>query len=308
MRILFCTGNEKMDAEAWRSAVASALPEAEVEIWAPGAAPADYALVWNPPAQLFEEQAALKAVFNLGAGVDALLKMNIPAHVPITRIEDAGMGALMSEYVVQAVIRHYRYLDDDEKSMRAGGWDQLRHEPRDNFPVGVMGLGTLGQQVARALAFFGFPVNGWSRSPKDIQGVQSFAGNERFNDFLAASRVLVNVLPLTPQTENIINRNTLSSLLPDACLINVGRGAHVVEDDLLDCLDSGRLAAAVLDVYRTEPLPADHLFRKHPKITLTSHLSAFTTKEETVRQLTEKIRAAARGEHIPGTVDRGRGY
>ena len=171
-----------------------------------------------------------------------------------------------------------------------------------------MGLGVLGERVAKALAQFDFPVNGWSRSPKAIEGVRGFAGAAQFNDFLAASRVLVNLLPLTPETADVIHRDTLAGLQPGAYVINVARGAHLVEDDLLAAIDSGHVAGATLDVFRTEPLPAGHAFWNHPRITVTPHTSARTLRDESIAQIARKMAAMERGEPVAGVVDAARGY
>lgn len=306
MRILLCSPD--LAPEPWLEALINALPGAEVLAWEPGAPPADYALVWNPPQAFFDEQPDLRAAFNLGAGVDALLELNLPPELPIVRLEDAGMGALISEYVLQAVIRHYRELPASEAEMRAGLWNKRHHRSRKHFPVGVLGLGRLGRQVARTLAQLDFTVHGWSRSEKEINGVQSHVGPEQFHDFLGASRILVNLLPLTPHTRNILNRDTLSRLQSPGYLINVGRGAHLVEEDLLELIASGQMAGAALDVYQTEPLPADHPFRQNPAISLTPHVAAMTTRYQTLEQISGKIQALERGEQISGVVDRKRGY
>jgi glyoxylate/hydroxypyruvate reductase A len=174
--------------------------------------------------------------------------------------------------------------------------------------VGVLGLGVLGQRVAQAVAAFEFPVRGWSRGPKALAGVQGFAGAAQFGEFLAGTRVLVNLLPLTPETENLLDRATLSRLRPGGYLINVARGAHLVDADLIALLDSGHLAGAALDVFRTEPLPAEHPFWRHPKITVTPHTSARTLRDESIAQIARKIRALEQGEPIAGVVDRQRGY
>lgn len=306
MDILFCC--KDTPAEPWLQGLAAALPGARLSVWAPGAAPADYAIVWAPPQQFLDEQTGLKALFNIGAGVDALLRLRLPPQARVVRLDDAGMAVQMAEYVCQAVIRHFRELDALEAGMRAGEWAYRKPRQRQDFPVGVMGLGVLGARVARALAQFEFPVNGWSRAPKALDGIRSFSGPEGFNDFLAASRVLVNLLPLTPETQDILNRDTLARLQPGGYLINVARGAHLVEDDLLALLASGHLAGATLDVFRTEPLPAGHPFWTHPRITLTPHASARTLRDESIAQIAGKIAALQRGEAIAGVVDLGRGY
>ena len=306
MRITLCATQGKPDpcVEALRAA----LPEAEVQAWAPGAPPADIGVVWSPPQQFLDEQPGLKALFNMGAGVDALLKLRLPQDLLVVRLDDAGMSVQMAEFVCHAVIRHFRELDVYERETAAGRWGYRRPRERSEFPVGVMGLGVLGTRVAQALRHFEFPVLGYSRTPKHIEGVRTFAGEAQLDSFLAATRILVCLMPLTPDTENLLSRKTLSRLMPGGYLINVARGAHVVDEDLLALLDEGHLAGATLDVFRTEPLPAEHPFWKHPKITVTPHTSARTLRDGTVAQIAHKIRALRRGEPIAGVVDRQRGY
>lgn len=306
MRILYFSADQ--DASVWVPALQAAWPHAAVAAWEPGAAPADYLVVWKPPQQLFDEQPNPRAIFNTGAGVDALLRLRLPSGVPVIRLDDAGMGVQMAEYVCQAVIRHYRELDATEADMRQGRWAYRAVRERAAFGVGVMGLGVLGERVARALQAFEFPVRGWSRTPKSIAGVQCFAGAEQLAAFAAGCRVLVCLLPLTAQTENIINADLLAQLPADSYVVNVARGAHVVDADLLAALDQGHLAAATLDVFRTEPLPADHPFWSHPRITLTPHTSARTLRDESIAQIVRKIAALERGETVAGRVNAGRGY
>lgn len=306
MKITFCCTDTK--AEPWLQGLAAALPGADITVWQPGAPQADYAVVWAPPQQFIDEQPALRALFNIGAGVDALLKLRLPPSVRVVRLDDAGMAVQMAEYVCHALIRHFREFDQYEAAMQAGQWSYRKPRLRQDFPVGVMGLGVLGERVARAVAQFDFPVLGWSRSPKQIEAVRCFNGLQGFNEFLAATRVLVNLLPLTPETQGIMNRDTLARLLPGAYVINVARGAHLVEEDLLALIDAGHVAGATLDVFRTEPLPAGHPFWGHPKITLTPHTSARTLRDESIAQIAGKIAALARGEAVAGVVDAGRGY
>ena len=309
MRITFCCTHTK--AEPWLAAFRAALPGADISEWAPGAPQAEHAVVWSPPQQFMDEQPALKGIFNTGAGVDALLKLRLPAGATVVRLDDAGMSVQMAEFVCHAIIRHFRELDGYEADVAQGKWSFRKPRSRGDFPVGIMGLGVLGERVARAVAQFEFPVNGWSRSPKAIEGVRGFAGMDQLNDFLAASRFLVCLLPLTPGTQDILNRDTLGRLKPGGYLINVARGAHLVEDDLLRLLDSGQMAGATLDVFRTEPLPPDHAFWRHPKLTVTPHTSARTLREETVAQIAAKMAAVARGEplaRLPGAVDLQKGY
>ena len=306
MKLLFCCAGTK--PEPWIAGLRAALPAADVAVWEPGAPAADYAVVWAPPQAFLDEQPGLRAVFNIGAGVDALLKLRLPPTARVVRLDDAGMSVQMAEYVCHAVIRHYREFDGYEADVRQGRWSYRKPRSRADFAVGVMGLGVLGSRVAQALRVFEFPVNGWSRSPKALDGVRGFSGREGFNDFLAASRVLVNLLPLTPDTQDVLRRETLSRLQPGGYVINVARGAHLVDEDLLALLDEGHLAGATLDVFRTEPLPAGHPFWTHPGMTVTPHTSARTLRDESIAQIAGKIRALEQGEPIAGIVDPVRGY
>ena len=306
MNITFCCTDTK--AEPWLDGLRAALPGASVEVWQPGAPQADHAVVWAPPQQFLDEQQALKGLFNIGAGVDALLKLRLPPGVKLVRLDDAGMSVQMAEYVCHAVISHFREFDAYEAEVKAGQWSYRKPRHRQDFPVGVMGLGVLGERVAKALRVFEFPVHGWSRTPKAVEGVLTHSGEVGFQTFLSSCRVLVNLLPLTPETQDILNRDTLGRLQPDAYLINVARGAHLVEADLLALLESGHMAGATLDVFRTEPLPAAHPFWTHPKITVTPHTSARTLRDESIAQIARKIGALERGEPVAGVVDTARGY
>lgn len=298
-----------MDAASWIPGLKAAIPGADVFLWEPGAPTADYAVVWKPQQQLLDEQGPhLKAIFNTGAGVDALLKLRLPAHVPVIRLDDAGMSVQMAEYVCHAVIRHFREFAGYENDMHNGKWSFRKPHSRIDYPVGVLGLGVLGERVAKAVAQFDFPVNGWSRTPKSVPGVQCFAGAQELDAFLQASRILVCLLPLTPETRDILNHQHLSRLRHGGYVINVARGAHVVDDDLLALIDSGHLAGATLDVFRIEPLPPRHPFWNHPKITLTPHTSARTLRAESIAQIAGKIAAMERGEPVAGKVDAARGY
>ena len=306
MRITFCCTDTA--SEPWLQGLRAALPGAEVDLWAPGASPADYAVVWAPPQQFFDEQVQLKAVFNIGAGVDALLKLNVPPQALIVRLDDAGMSVQMAEYVCHAVIRHFREFDGYEADTRQGKWSFRKPRVRADCPVGVMGLGVLGERVARALAQFEFPVNGWSRTPKALAGVECYSGDGQLNAFLAASRIIVCLLPLTRETENLLDTDRLAQIRQGGYVINVARGAHIVDADLLAQIDQGHLAGATLDVFRVEPLPKGHPFWQHPKITLTPHTSARTLRSESIAQIVKKMKAMERGEAVPGVVNPIQGY
>lgn len=306
MRITFCCTNTQ--AAPWLAGLRTALPQASIEPWQPGAVSADYAVVWAPPQSFLDEQTQLKCIFNIGAGVDALLKLRLPFKAKVVRLDDAGMSVQMAEYVCHAVIRHFREFDGFAADVAQGIWSFRKPRRRAEFPIGVMGLGVLGERVAKALASFEFPVNGWSRSVKVIEGVRCFTGRQQLDAFLAATRVLVCLLPLTPDTRDIMRLGTLARLKPGGYVINVARGAHLVDEDLITLIDRGHLSGATLDVFRTEPLPQGHPFWHHPKITVTPHTSARTLRDESIAQIVGKIQALERGEPVAGIVEPDRGY
>lgn len=309
MRILFQTA-DPVNQDAWLHDLRTALPHAEIRVWQSGdTAPTDYAIVWKPPFEMLQGRPDLKAVFNLGAGVDAILKLNVvPDKLPLIRIDDGGMAVQMAEFATHAVLRYYRRLDQYEQQARLGQWQPLPPFERADFGVGVLGLGVLGQRISESLQHFGFQVSGWSRSPKTLPGVEAYAGSEQLNAFLRSARVLICMLPLTPDTAGILNRETLSQLPRGAYLVNLARGGHLVEADLPPLLDSGHIAGATLDVFQEEPLPAAHPFWQDPRITITPHISALTVRSEAARQIAEKIVALQRGEPVVGLVDRSKGY
>ncbi|MGF6775980.1 2-hydroxyacid dehydrogenase [Paraburkholderia sp. GAS334] len=313
MRILFYMPHS--DAGAWLHDFARALPDAALREWQPGDhAPADFAVVWRPPREMFAGRDDLRAVFNLGAGVDAILALEhshpgtLPRSAQIVRLEDSGMAPQMAEYVTHAVLRYMRRFDEYERQQAERSWKELDPHPRATFTVGVLGLGVLGAHVAKTLASFGLPVRGYSRSAKQIDGVSTYAGDAHFDAFLDGVKVLVNLLPHTLDTRNVLNTGTFAKLAHGAYLINVARGGHLVEPDLLDALARGQLAGATLDVFREEPLPPDHPFWQEPRITITPHISAVTLREDSVVQVARKIEAVMRGETVTGVVDLARGY
>ena len=295
--------------EEWRAALTAALPEADVALWPQIPAATDYMLVWRPPAELFERVRPAKAIFNLGAGVDALLAVpTLPRDVAVIRLEDAGMAEQMAEYVVLAVLAAYRDARVYAEDQRERRWRPQPRRPKRDFGVGIMGLGILGRAIAAALSTFDFPLAGWSRTPRLVQGVACFAGQDGLAEFLARSRVLVCVLPATSETRGLLGGPTLARLPRGAHVVNIARGDLVVDADLVALLDEGHLSGATLDVFREEPLPPGHPFWHHPKIAMTPHVSAVTLVAESSAQVAAKVRALERGESVTGVVDRSRGY
>lgn len=296
----------------WIKDFADFLPEAEVVVWRPGIelAPCDYAVLWTPPQDMLADLAHVKAIFLTGAGADAIMKyaQAIPPHIPIVRLNDAGMGMQMAEYATYAVLRYFRRMDEYEAQARAGAWLQLEARDKSDFSVGVMGVGALGSHVIEALRPFGFPLRAWSRTPRTLAGVECFHGAEGLDGFLGSSRVVVCMLPLTPETTNILNRTNLQKLPQGAYIVNVGRGAHLSDPDLLPLIKSGHIAGATLDVFRNEPLPAQHPFWQEPRVTITPHISALTLRRESVEQIAAKMRQHMRGEPVADTINRDKGY
>ena len=312
MKIVFYSPGQ--NPQPWLDCLSAHFPAAEVWPWTQQCVDrqADYAVLWAPPAELFATQHRLKAVFNIGAGADRVMQIpNLAAlvkGVPVVRLNDAGMAVQMAEYVCHALIRHTREFAVYEAQQKQCEWKTLPAIDRAAWPVGVMGLGDIGARVAQTVAGFGYPTFGWSRSDKSLPGITAFSGLGGLDVFLPQVRVLVCLLPLTPDTAGILNARTLAKLRPNAYLINVARGAHLVESDLLDLLDHGAMSGATLDVFQEEPLPAAHPFWLHPRITLTPHVSAITLREESVEQIAGKILALERGERIKGVVRLDSGY
>lgn len=301
--------------QTWIDALSQRLPQARLRLWQAGDdGAADYAVVRNPPAAMLRPRAGLKAMFNLGAGVDGLLGLlrregvDLPPEVVLIRLDDAGMAEQMTEYVSHAVLHFFRGFDLYAAQQSRAQWAPLPSRRKQDFAVGIMGMGVLGAHIARALAGSGFPVRGWSRTARRIEGVPSYAGSAGLAQFLDGLSVLVNMLPLTAETENILNRSLFSMLPRGAYLVNVARGAHLVEEDLLAAIGSGQLAGARLDVCRVEPLPADHPFWREPRISITPHISANIVMEDSVAQIAAKIHALESGLAVAGMVDRQSGY
>ena len=287
------------------------MPEAEVRLWCEGdTGPADYAVVWKPPAAMLAKRNDLKAIFNLGAGVDAIMQLDaqIPAHVPIIRLEDAGMGEQMADYVSHAVLGYFRQFYQYRNEVAQQKWLPKWPADKKNFNIAVLGLGVLGNVIVERLQQLHFPVLGWSRTQKNIPGVTCYSGVAGLKKCLSNASAVVSILPLTDETVNILNRDTLSTLPRGAYLINVGRGAHVVEADLLALLQSGHLAGATLDVFQNEPLPLAHPFWKQANLTITPHISAQTLLDIGNEQIVGKLRSLEQGRPVTGIIDRQKGY
>ena len=316
LALLITGGTENWSPPRWRERFIAVCPDRRVALL-----PADhvdpeavrYAAVWKPVPGTLRAFPHLAAIFNLGAGVDALMADASLPDVPIVRVADADLTGRMTEYVVMHVLihhRHQRYVDACQRDRR---WEPPAQRAATAVRVGVMGLGVLGRDAAEVLRRIGFDVAGWSRSRKDIAGMATFAGEAELAPFLARTDILVCLLPLTPATRGILNRRTFSLLARDGALggpvvINAGRGGLQVEADLLAALDDGTLAAATLDVFETEPLPAESPFWSHPKVTVSPHNAADTDPDAISVYVAEQIARHERGEALQNVVDRRLGY
>ena len=309
MALLFIS---KVDSpEDWTRAFAKLMPELEVRVWPEvgDKAEIEVALVWRPPSEALLDLPKLKFIASLGAGVDHLFRdTKLPNGVPVTRFVDDDLTAMMTEYAVLHVLACHRRLPEYIEMQQRIEWRELPQPLARERKVGVLGLGVLGGSAAAKLAGFGFDVAGWSRTKKVLPGVTAYAGQDQLKPFLARSEILLCLLPLTPATEGIINKETLAALPKGAAFVNLGRGGHVVEADLLAALDSGHIRSAVLDVFRTEPLPADSPFWKQPRVIVTPHVASITNPESGARKVVENLKRVRRGEPPLDQVDPSVGY
>ena len=296
---------------AWEKRIRAAEPGIDLRVWPDTGAPEDilFAFAWRHPHGAFRQFPNLRCIASLGAGVDNILSdPDLHEKVAITRIVDPSLTQSMSEYVVMSVLnycRGTRFYRDREAEQK---WRPVIPKLADEETVGILGLGQLGLDAARKLQALGFDVAGWRRTDREAKGVPTYSGPGRLAAFLARSRILVNMLPLTPATENILNRDMFAMLPRGAYLINVARGRHLVEADLLAAIDAGRLSGACLDVFRTEPLPAAHPFWKHAEITVTPHIASLTNPTAVIPQIVENYRRVRAGLAVLNRVDRQRGY
>jgi glyoxylate/hydroxypyruvate reductase A len=296
--------------EQWKALFAEHAPDIEWRAWPDigDAADIEYLAAWQAPDNLDEVLPNLKVLFALSAGVDQLDLSRIPTTLPVVRLLDPGISQGMCEYACFSVLSLHRDMLRYRQQQTEGQWQAHRLVQASKRRVGVMGLGLQAQHILTSLKPFGFKLSGWARSQHQIEGVECYAGVDQLPAFLAQCDILLCVLPLTDQTEGILNKALFEQLPPGAALINMGRGGHLVESDLLDALDSGQLSAAVLDVLQQEPAAPDHPFWKHPNILVTPHIAAMTQPDSAFAGLLDNIRRFERGEKMLGQVDLGQGY
>ena len=311
MTILVAAGFDADEWADWWPQLQAALPGERLvrDRGACDVAAIDVAFAANPPAGALQGLPSLQLIQSLWAGVDKLLAdASVPAQVPLARMVDPAMNATMAETVLWAVLSLQRGFFDYAAQQRAGEWRQHALRRAEETSVAVLGLGQMGQCAAQALARQAYRVTGWSTRDTRVAGVTTSAGAAALPRVLAGADIVVNLLPLTPTTRSLFNRDTLAILPRGASLVNLARGAHVVEADLLDALASGQLAHAVLDVFHTEPLPAGHAFWSHPRITVLPHVAAPTDPRSAAPIAAANVHALRDGRPLAHVVDRARGY
>ncbi|WP_426139906.1 2-hydroxyacid dehydrogenase [Pseudomonas sp. DWP3-1-2] len=296
--------------QAWKTLFRQHAPDIDVRLESDDVDPAQvrYFASWVAPQALHHTYPGLQVVFATSAGVDQFDLSELPPHIDVVRMLDPGIAQGIIEYACFAVLSLHRDIPLYLRQQDQHQWQPRPLVPARQRRVGVMGLGNLGVAVLNSLQPFGFPLSGWARSAKQIDGVQCFAGQDQLKAFLNQCDVLICLLPLTDDTRGIINAELLNALPHGAKLINLGRGGHLVEADLLDALASGQVDEAILDVLNDEPPGRDHPYWQHPKIWLTPHIGAMTSPQTAFEVLLANIRRHQRGEFMPGTIDRREGY
>lgn len=305
-----------LDPDVFAREFAGLAPGMEVRCWPETGAAGDirYALAWQPPHGVLKTLPRLEAIFSVGAGVDHILSDPELPDVPLVRFVDPDLTMRMGEYVSLHVLLHQRRMPEYTEQQREGVWKELWPQPgASEVRVGVMGLGVLGRDAAEKLAMLGFPVAGWSRSPKEIPGVDCFAGDDGLAPFLARTDILVCLLPHTPETDGLLNRDLFGQLprdgrLPGPVLINAGRGGVQVEADILAALEAGELWAASLDVFREEPLPPESPLWRQPRVVITPHNASISDNRAVCRYVLDQIARHEKGALLENVVDPARGY
>jgi glyoxylate/hydroxypyruvate reductase A len=293
------------DPEHWVAEFKRAAPDLDVRLWDNRGDPAevDVVLAWRHPKGAPKHYPNLKLIGAVGAGYEHIVEdTGRPAGVPVVRLVDDKLTQAMTEYVLLHVLRYHRHAPALEEAQRARRWIKVPPSNTDERRIGILGLGALGQDAARRLVDLGFPVAAWSRAAKSLPHVEVFHGRAQLGAFAARTDILVCLLPLNDEMRGIIDAKLLAALPRGAFVINPARGGHVVDKDLIEALDSGHVAGATLDVFHTEPLPTDHPFWTHPKVTLTPHIASLTNPRSAVPQIVENIRRVRDGRPLLNRV------
>lgn len=269
----------------------------------------NFALTWKHPRGLFRNYPNLKVVASMGAGVDHITSdPGLPEGIKITRVVDPMLAEDMAEFILALILSEIKNLPLYQANEKKEQWKPRPYRRNKEVTVGILGLGVMGKAAARLLVRNGFRVRGWSRTSKDLEGISSFSGTDELKEFLGRSEFLVNLLPLTPETEKILNKTIFEQLPAQAYLINVARGEHLVEHDLLETIDQGHLSGAALDVFWEEPLRKNHPFWEHPRIRVTPHIASATDARAVLPQIVENYERMMEEEPLKNVVERKKGY
>lgn len=297
--------------EPWVSALKQIDPDLDIRIFPNDSnrKEIDFALTWRHPMGIFKDYPNLKCISSMGAGVDHLLKdKDLPTGVAITRLVDPYLAEDMAEFVLALIMNHLRDLNAFKIKQTQAIWKPSEYLRIQDVNVGIMGVGAIGKTVALQLQKLGFNVHGWARTSKNIQNLKVYTGSEGLPEFLKQSNILVCILPLTPETKGIINSSTLKQLPKNAFVINVGRGEHVVDKDLMRLLSEGHLSGASLDVFNTEPLPTNSPLWNHPRINITPHIASLTNPISVAPQIVENYHRMKENKPLLNLVSLDRGY
>ena len=311
MPILLATNLEGAELAEWSRCLRTAMPDETLitDRAAADAADIDIGIVANPPESALKGLPNLRLIQSLWAGVDKLLRdTTIPIDVPLARMVDPAMNDAMAETALWAMLGLHRGFFTYARQQRDLQWLQQPQLRADEVDVAVLGLGEMGRTVARRVAANGYCVTGWSRSPVSLDGIESHHGDAALDTVLAGAGVIINLLPLTDATRGLFNAQRFNRMRPGAALVNLARGAHIVDDDLLKALADGQISHAVLDVFNTEPLPTDHPFWTHPRITVLPHIAAQTDPRSASAIVAQNVQAMRAGQAPRHLVDRSRGY
>ncbi|UCD60660.1 MAG: glyoxylate/hydroxypyruvate reductase A [Flavobacteriaceae bacterium] len=309
MAIVVIRQDTKLDA--WKKALVSKAPNTAIYSYLEEH-PKDeitMACVWKQPVETLNKYPNLECIASFGAGVDFIFKdHSVPKHIPITRVVDPVLASDMSEFVLALILSFFKNLTTYRTDQLKKIWSPQEYKRISDATVGIMGLGALGEKLAEDLVKNQFRVIGWATSPKVIAGVEVYAGKSQRNTFLSRSNILVCLLPLTKETTGILNNKLFKELPKHSYVINVARGGHLVDEDLLEYVNNGHLAGAGLDVFHQEPLPAEHPFWNHPKIQITPHVASVSDIDSVIPQLLENYRRLEEGLPLMNEVSREKGY
>lgn len=307
--VIVSPGRSNLDQ--WVTALEQASPDLEVEVYPEDTKPeeTEFILTWNPPEDIFERYPNLKVLSSMGAGINHILKNpNLPEDVAITKVNDANLKYDLSIFALTLVLDHLRNMPKYYHAKQQKNWNPSGYWRPEDKMVGIIGLGSIGQEVGEKLVQNNFTVKGWSRSEKNIDNIESFHGNDQLGEFLSCADIAICTLPLTEETAGILDKSLFEKLPDGAYLINLGRGSQLEENDLWEALDSGELSGAALDVFDDEPLPEDHPFWTHPKITITPHTASITDPESISKTLAENAKRLEKGEELLDRISVKRGY